>query len=57
MFLEEPAVGLVTHTLQQGSDGHLDVADGPQINARPPPDVFGVFVDLDFLHTIAGKEF
>ena len=39
-----------------GGDGRLDIADKPKINGRAAANVFGVFVDLDFLHVMAGEE-
>jgi len=57
VLLEEPAVGLVSYPLQQRGDGRFDVAHKPQINGRPAAEMFGVFVDLDFLHAIAREKF
>ncbi len=57
VLVEKAAVGLVVDPFKQRGHGRLDVADEPEINGRPAADVFGVFVDLDFLHAVAGKEF
>src|SRR5713226_2384028 len=57
MLVEKVAVSLVTDARKQGGGGRLDVADKAKVNGRPAADVFGVLVDLDFLYTVAGKEF
>jgi hypothetical protein len=42
--------------LSKDRDGRFDVADEPKIHGGPAADVFGIFVDLDFLHATAGEE-
>ena len=42
---------------EQRGDGRLDVAHQPQIHRGPPPDVFRVPVDLDFLDAVARQKF
>ena len=57
VFLEKAAVRLVIHQLAaSAADGGLDVSDEPEVKGRPAADVLGIFVDLDFLHAVAGQE-
>ncbi len=39
---EEPAVGLVADAFQQSGNGHLDIADEPEINSCSATKVFGI---------------
>ncbi len=57
LFVEKAVVGLVTDALQQCRDGRLDVSDKPEVHGCPAADVFGIFVDLDFLYATVGQEF
>src|ERR1700733_8434925 len=57
VFFEKAAVGLFADFGEQRGYGRFDVAHKRQIDRGSPSNVFGVFVDLDFLHSLARKKF
>src|ERR1700733_8242600 len=56
VLVEKASASFITHALQQLSDGRLDVAHEPKINSGPASNVFRIFINLNFLHLIAGEK-
>jgi beta-N-acetylglucosaminidase len=56
VFVEKAGVVLGAHALQQGGYSRSNVAYKPKIDGRAAANVFGILVDLDFLHAVAREE-
>ena len=57
VFIEQAGVRLDVDIFEQGADGRFDIAHEAKINGGAAADVFGILIDLDFLHLIAREEF